>query len=300
MPYNGSGVFSVVNTFVPNTTISSSQTNANNTDFATNGFSAVLPRDGQAAMTGQFKAANGTALAPSVTFGTDLNLGRYRKSADVMADVCDGAEVVEYSSTGINVTGQIRQNGAALFPVGVVLPYAGASAPTGYLLCYGQEISRSTYALLFAAIGTGYGAGNGSTTFNVPDLRGRVPAGKDNMGGSSASRLTSTTMSPDGNTLAAVGGTQTHTLTGAESGQKAIAAAPVTITDPGHVHTVPTSSGGARADGPSGTPSNSGTNTGSATTGITAALTLSASSASNAHLNVQPTIITNYIIFAGI
>jgi len=72
---------------------------------------------------------------------------------------------------------------------GTVLPFAGASAPTDWLLCYGQAVSRTTYANLFAVIGTTYGAGDGSTTFNVPDLRGRVAAGKENMGGTAANRL---------------------------------------------------------------------------------------------------------------
>jgi len=61
-------------------------------------------------------------------------------------------------------------------PPGDIKMTAAATAP-GWLTCYGQAISRATYAPLFAAIGTAYGAGNGSTTFNVPDLRGRVPVG---------------------------------------------------------------------------------------------------------------------------
>jgi len=91
-------------------------------------------------------------------------------------------------------------------PPGVVLPYAGASAPTGWLLCYGQAVSRTTYADLFTAISTTYGAGDGSTTFNVPDLRGRVPAGKDNMGGTAANRLTAGGSGVTGTTLGAAGG----------------------------------------------------------------------------------------------
>jgi microcystin-dependent protein len=61
---------------------------------------------------------------------------------------------------------------------GVLMPYAGATAPSGYLLCDGAAVSRTIYAALFTAIGTAYGAGDGSTTFNVPDLRGRVPVAK--------------------------------------------------------------------------------------------------------------------------
>lgn len=71
---------------------------------------------------------------------------------------------------------------AQLVPPGVVSAYAGSSAPTGYLLCQGQAVSRTTYADLFSAIGTGFGVGDGSTTFNVPDLQNRFPAGKGSAG----------------------------------------------------------------------------------------------------------------------
>ena len=62
-------------------------------------------------------------------------------------------------------------------PTGVMAPYAGATAPTGWLLCDGTAVSRTTYAALFAITSTTYGVGNGTTTFNVPDLRGRIPVG---------------------------------------------------------------------------------------------------------------------------
>lgn len=96
---------------------------------------------------------------------------------------------------------------------GTVLPFAGAAAPNGWLLCYGQAVSRDDYHNLFAAIGTTFGAGDGSTTFNLPDLRGRVPAGKDNMGGTPANRLTAAGAGITGTSLGATGGSQTHTLT---------------------------------------------------------------------------------------
>jgi len=78
---------------------------------------------------------------------------------------------------------------ALLMPTGVVLPFAGLSAPSGWLACDGTAISRTTYATLFAAISTSYGVGDGSTTFNLPDLRGRFPRFNDSMfGGSAAGR----------------------------------------------------------------------------------------------------------------
>ena len=75
-------------------------------------------------------------------------------------------------------------------PVGAMFIWLTDTAPNGWLLCYGQEISRSTYARLFALIGTTFGVGNGTTTFNLPDLRGRLPLGQDDMGGVSANRVT--------------------------------------------------------------------------------------------------------------
>lgn len=85
----------------------------------------------------------------------------------------------------------------ALVPVGTILPYGGASSPnSSWLLCYGQAVSRSTYSSLFAILGDAYGVGDGSTTFNLPDLRGRIPVGNDAMGGSAANRMQrSTTIS---------------------------------------------------------------------------------------------------------
>ncbi len=66
----------------------------------------------------------------------------------------------------------------AAIPSGVMLPYGGATAPSGYLLCDGSAVSRTTYGNLFSAIGTAYGSGDGSTTFNIPDMQGAFPIGK--------------------------------------------------------------------------------------------------------------------------
>jgi len=93
-------------------------------------------------------------------------------------------------------------------PVGVVVPFAGSTSPAGWQLCYGQAISRTTYAGLFAVIGTTYGAGDGSTTFALPDLRGRSVAGVDDMGGTAANRITNAVSGIVGTTLGAVGGNQ--------------------------------------------------------------------------------------------
>jgi microcystin-dependent protein len=75
-------------------------------------------------------------------------------------------------------------------PSGVLLDFAGTTAPTGWAMCDGAAISRTTYPELFAAIGTAYGVGDGSTTFNLPDFRGRFARYNDNMGTGAASRDT--------------------------------------------------------------------------------------------------------------
>jgi microcystin-dependent protein len=85
-------------------------------------------------------------------------------------------------------------------PAGVISMYGGSTAPSGWLLCDGSAVSRTTYARLFSAIGTKYGSGNGSTTFNLPNFKGRVPVGLD----SSQTEF---------NSLNKKGGEKTHTLT---------------------------------------------------------------------------------------
>jgi len=102
-----------------------------------------------------------------------------------------------------------------LIPEGTVQPYSGSTAPTGWLLCAGQTLNSITspeYAPLFSVIGTTYG-GTGASSFIIPDLRGRTVAGRDNMNGTAANRLS---LLLSGSTLGAAGGTETHTLTTTE------------------------------------------------------------------------------------
>lgn len=214
---NGSGTYSVPNSFTAGSTITASDFNENFTDIA-NELTNSLAADGQTSMTGPLKGYSGTASAPGYTFSADTNSGMYRIGADNIGLSVGGTKIVDVATTGVTVTGAVAADSmtvggiSVVVPAGVVVPYAGSSAPSGYLLSYGQAISRTTYASLFTAISTTYGTGDGSTTFNVPDCRSRVIAGKDDMGGSAASRLTSTYFGTSAAVLGAVGGSESTTL----------------------------------------------------------------------------------------
>lgn len=200
---------------------------------------------------------------------------------------------------------------------GTVLPFAGAAAPNGWLLCYGQAVKRSDYPNLFAAIGVTYGAGDGSTTFNLPDLRGRVPAGKDNMGGTPANRLTTAGSGVDGPTLGAAGGSQAHTLTTAQMPAHNHAVTDPThahtVYDPGHSHTQQSwnltgfdGTGGPHqvgADAPTsgalgGINSVSFVGTGIGIYAASTGISIQNNGSGGAHNNTQPTIVLNHIIKA--
>ena len=93
-------------------------------------------------------------------------------------------------------------------PVGSVIAFAGANAPTGWLLCDGQEVNRSTYATLYGIIGLQYGTPSSTAVFKLPDLRGRQVTGKDNMGGTSANVVSDTVA----DTLGGFGGAEEKTI----------------------------------------------------------------------------------------
>lgn len=179
-------------------------------------------------------------------------------------------------------------------PLGSVVDFAGNSAPSTWMFCFGQAISRADYSLLFAAIGTSFGAGDGSTTFNLPDCRGRVIAGKDNMGGTAANRMTFVL---SGSTIGASGGNERHALDISEA--------------PAHTHTGTTSTNGDHSHFLAGFAVTGGNltvgawgngvrNDTSNLTGIAGAhshtFTTDSKGGGLAHNNTQPTIILNKII----
>jgi microcystin-dependent protein len=98
-------------------------------------------------------------------------------------------------------------------PLGAGLDFWGTAAPnSSFAFPYGQAISRTTYTTLFGMVGTTYGAGDGSTTFNLPDKRGRISVALDTMGGTASGRVTSASGGIDGTTAGATGGGQTYTM----------------------------------------------------------------------------------------
>lgn len=168
-----------------------------------------------------------------------------------------------------------------LMPVGTGAMWFAAAAPTGWLLCDGTAVSRATYSDLFAVISTTYGAGNGSTTFNLPDLRQRFPLGKAASG--------------TGSSLAGTGGSidHTHTYTDVVNHTH-----PVNITDPGHTHDQWGDNVTAGSGGDSAVRSSGGTPTTSATTGITASTSNPSGGVATGTTasNNPPYVVVNFII----
>lgn len=196
-----------------------------------------------------------TVVTPTVNIGSDATGDiHYRGVSGILARLGIGSvgQVLGVSS-GVPAWIAPPQT-----PSGTVAMFAGASAPTNWLLCDGSAVSRTTYANLFAAIGTTFGSGNGTTTFNVPDLRGRVAVGKN---GATFS------------TLGGTGGEETHLL--------------ITSEMPSHTHGLVYGVG-------AGVPNIQGYQLSSAAN--MAEVISDATGGGGAHNNLQPYLTLNYII----
>jgi len=192
---------------------------------------------------------------------------------DMYIDAKDNLNLQTDSSTrlAINSSGQIAQDGVIgrIAPTGVVLPFAGGSIPAGWLLCTGGAVSRTTYANLFSCIGTTYGVGDGSSTFNVPDMQGRVPAGVN-------------TADSDFVSLNTTGGAATVTLA---------------LTDvPAHGHEIYGSTGGGATPYRKVVTSSGNNFTGTTYTVLSGAAEMEQVGGGGSHNNLQPYISLYYII----
>ena len=177
-------------------------------------------------------------------------------------------------------------------PLGGMMPYIGSSTPSSaFAFPDAQAISRTTYATLFSLVSTTYGAGDGSTTFNLPDLRGRSVFHRD-AGGSN--RISTGGGNFDGTVVGNAGGAQNHTLTVAE-----MPAHNHGISDPGHTHVVNTDnaiknggSASGAASGPGITIPSANITLNSATTGVT----INNAGSGSAHPIMPPAIVLPYIL----
>jgi microcystin-dependent protein len=316
MSRNGSGVYTVVNTFVSGSTITAAGHNQNWSDLAAEITNSVAA-DGQTTMTGPLKASSGTVAAPSHSFGSDPDTGAYRIGSNNYGIAVGGTKIIDVASTGVSITGDIaasgvvKQGGFALIPVGLgPLPWSGTAAPSGWVLT-GQTLSRTTYAALWAFAeaeialsNTLYGVGDGSTTFTIASTGGRVIAGKE----ASATRLTATHFGGNSTVLGAVGGlesnnvilTHTHTASAVANHQH------LTVYDDTSGGTLTASNYLVRFQTGAGDLSYSLAGTAStANVGLSSSAgghtpTIQNAGSASTHNIVQPTIITNYIIFAGV
>lgn len=190
---------------------------------------------------------------------------------------------------------------------GIIQMFAGATPPNGWLVCDGSAVSRTEYATLYDAIGDTWGAGDGSTTFNLPDLRGRTPIGAGTGTGLTARTLGTHNI-----------GAETHKLTAAESGNQAQTVTSAAGTSHSHganedTYFVTTSTDEAisRTNIKPGTSTavtnvlrspGGALNRKTATSGESAHkhdVTIAAKNATNAHNNMQPSAVVNFIICTG-
>ena len=251
------------------------------------------------------------AFVPHTTNGATVTLNvdglgakplRSAPSAELLAGVL--VQGTPYVATYYNATQEWLLHGLYgnpyNVPLGGMLEFTGTTAPnSSFVLPFGQAISRTTYAAYFAMVGTTYGAGDGSTTFNVIDKRGRVSAGKDDMGGSAASRLTSTYFGTSAAALGAVGGGESNTLSSAKlpaitpAGTVTLVSSTIRSNTRQNVQLT----GGGVSDLQISAPGGDGTED-NCDTIVAASLSFSGTpfGGGEPHANVQPTVIVNYIL----
>jgi len=235
-------------------------------------------------------ANGGTGATTNANARLNLGLGSLAIQNSNNVSITGGAiSGLSVTATSLNITGQLSLDSVAgstgqvltsngigsapswstAFQSGMLMMWPTATAPAGWLLCDGSAVSRSTYATLFSVIGTVYGSGNGTTTFNLPNFADRFPIGAGN----------NYALNAQGGNKDAVVVSHTHTAT---------------VTDPGHQHVIGnnTNTGGLDLGGWSGPYMMASgsrccdwrSNTENATTGISVTNSITGSSGTNANL----------------
>lgn len=189
MPRTGGGIYSLPAIYLatPGTTILAEQHNIPLQDIE-QALTGSLPRDGTAPMTGNLPMGGRkiTGLGePTADNDAARKVDLPALATETKAGILERATNAEVI-TGTDLTRAVTPAGLAaalgayrFFPPGAVVAFAAGTDPAGWITCNGGEQSRTTYAALFAVIGTTYGNGNGTTTFNLPDLRGEFIRGAD-------------------------------------------------------------------------------------------------------------------------
>lgn len=302
MPTDANGNYSLPDTYRATTgqTIQVSQHNPPLEDLA-QAMSGRLPRNGAAPMTGPLKLVAGTEQAPALAWTTGPGTGIYQ-TADGLGVSVNGSRVAEFTAAGL-------KRGARY--IGELIPGMFAGALPLTVQPYGQTLSRAAYpdlwALAQAMIAVGhpfYNNGDGVSTFGIGDLRGRTLAAIDNLGGARANRLTSSYFGQDTSGIGAAGGGQSGALSvghmpahnhGGQTGS-------MNRSNP-HAHSVNTDSLASRSTSPIGydfpvaTTSAVGAETTSANIDHEHAIPMQGGGA--AFSLVQPTMLTNFLLFAG-
>lgn len=173
----------------------------------------TMSGDATIVSSGALTIASGAITDAKIASGAAIDVNKLAALTSSRAVVTDGSGYLTVSSTTVTEIGyvsgvtssiqsQINAIAAVTVPSGVMVDFGGMAAPTGWLLCDGSAVSRTTYANLFAAIGTAWGVGDGSTTFNLPNMTRRVGMGS---GGTGTSVI--------GNTVGNTGGAEHDTTT---------------------------------------------------------------------------------------